>query len=133
MIGIAAFDFILWIVFSCVMRITFVIKILRMNFNNRSRNSSGFRIPVNFITNFKLSFHRYFFKNVFATLCQIEDSAEPKLKSLTKFNRTFFFKNLVKVLNLDKVNQDFSQNIKPDHRQLSPVQYKDVRSLFLMP
>ena len=24
-----------------------------------------------------LSFHRYFFKNIFAILCQIEDSAEP--------------------------------------------------------
>lgn len=26
---------------------------------------------------FKLSFHRCFFENIFAVLCQIEDSAEP--------------------------------------------------------
>lgn len=124
MICFAAFDFVLRIIFSRVMRVPFVIKILFMDFNNRSRNSSCFRIPVDFVADFKFCFHDEFLK-------WLLHSVKSKIRRSQSYNLSQsaiarFFKNLVKISNLDKVNPHALPNKEPDLPQLSPAQCKDV-------
>ena len=53
MIGFIAFNFILRIVFGSMMRIAFIVEIGSMDFYDRARYMTCFRIPAYMITDFK--------------------------------------------------------------------------------
>lgn len=57
MISFIAYNFILRIIFRSLMRISFVIKIGSVNFNNRPGNPACFAVPAYMIADVKWVFH----------------------------------------------------------------------------
>jgi hypothetical protein len=57
MVSFIAFDFILRLIRAGVMSISFVLRVLCMNFDNSAADVSGFRIPGNVIAYFEMCCH----------------------------------------------------------------------------
>lgn len=57
MVSFIAFDFILGLILTGVMRVSFVIHILCMDLDNPAADMSGLRIPGNVIADFELCWH----------------------------------------------------------------------------
>jgi hypothetical protein len=56
-VGFVALDFVLWIILTGVMRIPFIIDILRMRFDNPAADIAGFRVPGHVISDFEVPCH----------------------------------------------------------------------------
>src|SRR5450759_364544 len=57
MVGLVALDFILWAIRACVMRISLVIGIFRMNPDDLTADAAGLRVPGHVIANFEFCGH----------------------------------------------------------------------------
>jgi hypothetical protein len=55
-VGLIAFDFVLWIVWAGMMGIPLVIYVFRMNSDNSTGDASGLGIPGDMISNFETLF-----------------------------------------------------------------------------
>jgi hypothetical protein len=57
-LGLAALDFILRIILTCVVSVSLVVNVLRMHFDYRAADMAGLRVPIHVIADFE-SFHRH--------------------------------------------------------------------------
>jgi hypothetical protein len=64
MIGFIAFDFVLRVIFGCAMCVTFVIKILCVNFADRASNFTRFGIPGDMVPDLELVRHKASSKSI---------------------------------------------------------------------
>jgi hypothetical protein len=56
-VSLVAFVLILWLIQACVARVSFVLKVFGMNFNNLATDMPGFRVPGHVIADFELICH----------------------------------------------------------------------------
>jgi hypothetical protein len=52
-VSLVALDRVLWVVFGRMMRVTFVVHVLCVNFDDPTPDVSGFRVPGHMITEFE--------------------------------------------------------------------------------